>query len=646
MANTADDYAAWIVKNQDKVGTPEFNTVAEAYKQAKAFEPKSDKPYQFDTPTVPALMNIGQGLSFGFGDEIAGALGADKDRYRATVDQFRKDYPMSSLLGTVSGSALLPIGGAKLAVESPALAAATVGAIGGALQGAGDAETLSSTPNEAARSAITGGVLGPAALMVGSTGGNVLAALGSKLPKLGGDVAEWIARRRIANAFERDSTTANDVGKTMVGLGSESRIADAAGENTRNLLDLNSNLPGKTANNLEELIRNRISTRPDRLDDVVYQVNGGYGRAGELSAALAEQKAKESAPLYAKAHALMVKPTTELVSILDAAKKLGAFGLANKSATANRQVMSLTGSEVEKLKQVGYDPITNQKTFAVTGGNPLSIKDLDLVKRGLDSLIERETDSVTGKVSSLGRDYIGLKNSLVSELDRLTIDPKTGESVYAAARQAFAGPSALETAIKKGRAVLNNDAEKIAAMTAGMSNGELEAFRVGAGEALRGQFGSQGGQTRFLNAWKDRNIREKLQALLGDDVKYSDVMNIINGEATLKRLESLGPSRNSRTFARQMANEDQNSGVVGDIASAGVSAKTGSLLGVMGPVSRLYQRGMAPEPVRDAIGSILMRQYAPAEIKALMDAQEALRTAKALSSGSAGLLGGKIDPLK
>lgn len=41
---TADDYAAWIVKNADKRGTPEFETVAQAYQAAKSEE----KPSGFD----------------------------------------------------------------------------------------------------------------------------------------------------------------------------------------------------------------------------------------------------------------------------------------------------------------------------------------------------------------------------------------------------------------------------------------------------------------------------------------------------------------------------------------------------------------------------------------------------------------------
>jgi hypothetical protein len=38
MANSASDYAQWIIKNQDKQGTPEFETIANAYQAAKQQE--------------------------------------------------------------------------------------------------------------------------------------------------------------------------------------------------------------------------------------------------------------------------------------------------------------------------------------------------------------------------------------------------------------------------------------------------------------------------------------------------------------------------------------------------------------------------------------------------------------------------------
>jgi len=48
---TADDYAGWIVNNADKKGTPEFNTVAAAYREALAEEqPKAEAK-----PAAPAL---------------------------------------------------------------------------------------------------------------------------------------------------------------------------------------------------------------------------------------------------------------------------------------------------------------------------------------------------------------------------------------------------------------------------------------------------------------------------------------------------------------------------------------------------------------------------------------------------------------
>lgn len=41
---TADEYAAWIVKNQDQKGTPDFDVVAKAYEEAKTIESRARKP--------------------------------------------------------------------------------------------------------------------------------------------------------------------------------------------------------------------------------------------------------------------------------------------------------------------------------------------------------------------------------------------------------------------------------------------------------------------------------------------------------------------------------------------------------------------------------------------------------------------------
>ena len=85
---TADEYATWIVKNAAKKGTPEFDTVARAYQQAKAEEaaPQQDigipgarvHPNFFKSVgdvAVPTVMGLGSGaIGTFFGTPAAGIL--------------------------------------------------------------------------------------------------------------------------------------------------------------------------------------------------------------------------------------------------------------------------------------------------------------------------------------------------------------------------------------------------------------------------------------------------------------------------------------------------------------------------------------------------------------------------------------------
>jgi hypothetical protein len=491
------------------------------------------------------------------------------------------------------------------------MTSSAVGMGTGALQGMGDAPTVEAGIPQAGMGGLLGGALGPAALIGLSTGGNVMSALGSKMRQ---DWAGDVARRRIATAFERDTTTADDVGRRMVQLGQEARIVDAAGENTRSALDLNAILPGMTKELLEQTIRNRQATSFDRLNDsVIYALSGGYGRAKDITKALTEQQKNVAGPLYQKAHAQSIVADPDLIAMLDAAKSLGAFKQAKTIATAER-----TNFTLDQLQQ----------------GQPVSIRDIDYIKRGLDGLIDNATE-VGGRPTTMSRAYTGLKSDLMDKIDTLAPD-------FAAARQAFAGPAELKSAVEKGRKFWREEPANLSDEMAGMTQSEQEAFRVGAAEALRLKIGSEGGRTELLGMWKNNNIQERIKALLGDDVKYADVQRMVNNEGVLKRLQSLG--RGSQTAARQFANQDQNAGVAGDLASMALDAKTG--------IGSMILRGLkkagsgevlTPEPVRDAMGRILLQQYQPAEMQALLKAQEVIRRQRALASGAAGIAGGKAS---
>jgi hypothetical protein len=83
---TAQEYAAWIVKNADKRGTPEFDTVAQAYQFAKSQETTATTQAQIaPQPTTPTLgqqlvgagetaLTLGTAATGGTLGTIAGAL--------------------------------------------------------------------------------------------------------------------------------------------------------------------------------------------------------------------------------------------------------------------------------------------------------------------------------------------------------------------------------------------------------------------------------------------------------------------------------------------------------------------------------------------------------------------------------------------
>ena len=66
---TAEQYGEWIVANKDKRGTPEFETVAKAYKMARSGAvPKTPEPAA--PAETPMLQDVGQGV----GNLVAGAV--------------------------------------------------------------------------------------------------------------------------------------------------------------------------------------------------------------------------------------------------------------------------------------------------------------------------------------------------------------------------------------------------------------------------------------------------------------------------------------------------------------------------------------------------------------------------------------------
>lgn len=130
---TADEYAAWIVKNADKKGTPEFDTVAQAYKLAK-IDPKPKTEPGMGAADVPWYENLAAGVGKSMYDagrgigQLVGAVSQEDIKKARQQDAALMDTTAGTIgdIGGTVGMALLPGGALKAAgavAKSPAMSA-------------------------------------------------------------------------------------------------------------------------------------------------------------------------------------------------------------------------------------------------------------------------------------------------------------------------------------------------------------------------------------------------------------------------------------------------------------------------------------------------------------------------------------------
>jgi hypothetical protein len=644
------DYTALAKQFGGQTASAEANPVNKDY-QAGANAPGA----------LRGLLSVANGPTMGFGDEIMGGVGglydtvvkggnlsdnykANRDYVRGAQDVEAQTNPIVTALTQTAASAPLLVYngvgalGAKIApriAESSnlfmrMLKAGSTGAAYGTVQGAGNstAEDAGGVLKDAAVSGVASGALGSAAVPVAS----VIGAAGRNVAqRVSTSSAADYAREKVAESLARDargnvvqsgaSNSIQQAAARFTKLGDEATVADAAGRNTNQLLDTLATLPGKTKDSAEQLIHSRQAGRAGRL---IASAEENLGTQGQrLSPHLdrwAADRATASAPIYNQLRQINVQPSNDLRSVVQAADDLGALGEARKMATANQQ-------------RFGLDPAYPQAW---------NMGDLDHVKQGLDQLIAKQWNAAEGKLTPLGASYQGLKNRLTTELDSATTDPKTGASVYKAARDAYAGPSAIIDAAQQGRLALSKDGSAISNLTSDLSDSEMQAFRLGAFESLRNKLGKEGGQTEILKMWKEPATREKLQAVFGDETAFRQFSADVAKEARLKSLESVG--RGSQTAARQYGAGDLDMSALTDAGGAVAAAKTGNALSALGSAKSAWNRVATPQLVRDQMGEILLSKGAEGRqnINALTAAAQNISRRNANVNRGSGLAGSLI----
>jgi hypothetical protein len=518
-------------------------------------------------------------------------------------------FDPSRMAGNVAPTIAMGLGSLPAAAVStiPRMLASTagLGAVSSQLTPAISKEEQANFPQTKQSQAAVGMMLGPAGTIIGRGLGAGASNIAQRFSESSAadaaklKLAELLSKSGVGEYFT--SGGGNPLAQIEAKLatrGPESTLAGAAGDYAKGKLDLLATLPGQAKTLVEQFIHNQQATRGKRLVTAADEALGTSGKTytGTLADLIAEKKTI-AGPLYKQLEGLSVRVDDDLASLIQASKT--AHGGAELLAELKRT----TPIDVSKIKV----------------GDDIPFDTLDKVKQALYDLAEKSKGEF-GKPTTLSGAYNDLRISLTNKMDALSPKDKNG-SIYKQARDAFAGPSQLEDAVKAGRDSMKQDAIKVADATKGMTQGEIESYRIGVLQSLKDKVGTEGGQTSLLKMWKEPATSDKLKEIFGND--YRKFAADVAREARLKEIESVG--RGSQTASRLAQMEEDSLGNIVQAGQAATSAVHGNPLPAISTTAKLLNRASTPETTRNELAKLLLQQgplatrtiqQLPAQIKA------------------------------
>ena len=595
--------------------------------------------------SMPAIargaLTFAQGPTLGFADELAGAaalgqLGqsyamggtdtpptradytAPRDVVRGATQSFAEQYPIGSTALQMFGGALLggfgPVRTAAMTVPQRLGQALATSAVTGGVAGAGEseAETLGDVGLDALKSAGTSAVFGTGA----QGAGMAMSAVGRRgAAAFRERSAEDLARERLAQVLMREmpdkmqmqnepfqAFTQRKLGR----LGEGAPLA-AIGPQTVGQIDLLASMPGTAAKQLDMTRRRIASERGPVMETAAERLLNAQGMPFRATlSGFAQAKQEAAQPFYDQLRGTSFVADNGLVSLLK--RGTGAQGPA-------RELAQVSGEDMPDLSQI-------------KPGNPIPFEALDRIKRALFD-IEEGARGEFGKATERSRAYSGLRNELIRKLDDLSPKDDSGNSIYRTARDTFAGGAEIETAMRRGSESLRLGVEDLSELVNGMSRGEMDAFRLGAAQALRDKIGTQSGQTQLLNAWKEPALQGRLRLIFGNN--FNDFRRVLLGQERVKSVERAG--QGSQTFARQEAQRDLNNFM--ETVDVAQNVQTGNVPGI---IRYGAQRLQMPESSRNALARMLLLRGSAAqqEIAATQAYRDALARRRARAASRTG----------
>jgi len=654
--------------SEDEISSFVQNNFAEAKGRRTVFA-KGEKPTseQMNTPEGLAQARnlvrgepgaedlMMQGATFGLSDEASGvgnaisnaitapfsssvdfdpvgAYTTGRDAERLRLDQARQSSGWGGtaaevLGGFAGGAAPTAVGQGVTSLISAARGAARTGAIAGAVGGYGYGEGGLGSLIQSGVGALGGAAIG-AALPVA---GKVIANRASAVQRLVSGDRGGIARQVVGETLAQDASSPRAAGAMVQAAqdrGVPMMLADT-GENARGLLASVARRPGAARTITREAVNERQGAQGDRVVGAISRDLGAIGNPDQISDDLMRNASRAAAPLYEQAYATQVDMTPELISVLETPAARQAL---NKART-------IAANERRDPTALGFD--TDEAGETILTQTP-SMQTLDLVKRGLDDVLEDARDPVTRRLplTSTTRAIQGVRQDLLSQLDQISPD-------YAAARAVFAGPAGQRDALMLGRASLNASADDIERATTPLNEAEREQFALGFRAAMGDNLGrAVDGADKVNRLLGTPRKRASLARLFGGSENFDQFLATMADErATNETYRSV--MTGSQTAERLAA--DETTSDTGLIESAAGSAlrRGGSVVGMlgdalkaMGEVGR-FGAGQAGNETRESVAALLT-ETDPAVLR---DLQRAIRQAaiqQRLRGRAVNRIGGRV----
>ncbi|MER9018904.1 hypothetical protein [Mesorhizobium sp. M0898] len=530
--------------------------------------------------------------SFGLADEFAakadaltGLGGKQGDyegnlRYQRAVDANDvQQHPVARGAGQLAGGIGVGMIAGPAAAAPNALAKVGQGAVLGAGYGGaygfgsgegGFENRLQSGAIGAATGAAIGGAIPAAAAGVGKVY-NTLADVMMRpaANAIRGTInPEANALQLAQRALSRDSLTPDQAAAKMqeaIAAGDDTTmLMDVAGDNTRRLGRLATNIPGKGADRLKEAVFDRQLAQPERVAEAVRKGLDDPENYFSTIDDIISQRQTAAKPLYDKAYQTPVPFSAKLESLLDRGKVM-------KDALRRARDMG----EAEGIpSQQFFAKIADDGSYTIQ--SVPDARQWDLMKRSLDDAIQAETETLPNgseKLSNLGRIVSGIRREMLTEIDK-------ANPAYAQARKVYSTASESLDAVTRGGKLLDADPELARRTLEGMSEGDKQLARLGISKALVDRVQKAKDGANVVRAiFASPRTRSVLKETFPSEASFNDFKSTMEREAQKTRTK-VAIQGNSTTAQQAMdiGGNQIDMGVVGNLATGRFGAAAGSII--------------------------------------------------------------------